>query len=81
MRFGIHNPSWVFGPDPYEVFEGVKRKAQWAEEHGFTWFSVMDDLIQIPWVGAPEEPFMEGWTVLSFLRLAGGGGIGMLVFK
>jgi hypothetical protein len=31
MKFGIHNPSWVFGPDPTEAFERVKAKAQWAE--------------------------------------------------
>jgi F420-dependent oxidoreductase-like protein len=67
MNFGIHNPSWLFGPDPYELFEGVKRKALWCEAHGFTWFSVMDHLIQIPGVGAPDEPFMEGWTVLAAL--------------
>ncbi len=65
MKFGIHNPSWLYGPDPYEIFEAVKRKAQWAETHGFTWFSVMDHLIQIQGVGAPDEPFMEGWTILS----------------
>jgi alkanesulfonate monooxygenase SsuD/methylene tetrahydromethanopterin reductase-like flavin-dependent oxidoreductase (luciferase family) len=28
---------------------------------------VMDHLIQIKGVGAPDEPFMEGWTVLSAL--------------
>lgn len=67
MQFGIHNPSWLFGPDPYEMFEAVKHKAQWAETHGFTWFSVMDHLIQIPGVGLPDEPFMEGWTVLAAL--------------
>src|SRR4051812_45949168 len=67
MKFGIHNPSWLFGPDPAEIFEAVSAKARWAEEHGFTWFSVMDHLIQIGNVGAPEEPFMEGWTVLSAL--------------
>jgi F420-dependent oxidoreductase-like protein len=67
MKFGIHNPSWIFGPDPAEAFEGVKAKAQWAETHGFTWFSVMDHLIQIPLVGAADEPFIEGWTVLSAL--------------
>ena len=53
MKFGIHNPSWLFGPDPSEIFEAVKTKAQWAENHGFTWFSVMDHLIQIGNVGAP----------------------------
>ena len=46
MKFGIHNPSWLFGSDQYEIFEEVKRKAQWAETHGFTWFSLMDHLIR-----------------------------------
>lgn len=67
MKFGIHNSSWLFGPDPAEIFEAVKQKALWAEDHGFTWFSVMDHLIQIPPVGAPDEPFVEAWTVLSAL--------------
>jgi len=67
MKFGIHNPSWLFGPDPAEAFEMAKAKAQWAENHGFAWFSVMDHLIQIGGVGTPDEPFMEGWTVLSAL--------------
>src|SRR5215831_12340562 len=67
MKFGIHNPSWAFGPDPAEAFEAVKAKAQWAENHGFVWFSVMDHLIQIPGVGAPDEPFIEGWAALSAL--------------
>src|SRR5215472_1394270 len=67
MKFGIHNPSWQFGTDPAGIFDAVKAKAQWAEHHGFTWFSVMDHLIQIANVGAPDEPFMEGWTVLSAL--------------
>jgi alkanesulfonate monooxygenase SsuD/methylene tetrahydromethanopterin reductase-like flavin-dependent oxidoreductase (luciferase family) len=67
MKFGVHNPSWVYGPDPAKAFEAAKAKAQWAENHGFVWFSVMDHLIQIGGVGAPTEPFMEGWTVLSAL--------------
>jgi len=28
MKFGIHNPSWVYGADPAVAFEGVKAKAQ-----------------------------------------------------
>ena len=67
MKFGIHNPSWVYGSDPYAAFEGLQRKALAAETQGFTWFSVMDHLIQIQGVGQPAEPFMEGWTVLSAL--------------
>ena len=60
MKFGIHNPSWVLGPEPAEAFEAVKAKAQWAENHGFVWFSVMDHLIQIAGVGAPDEPSKKG---------------------
>lgn len=67
MKFGIHNSSWLDRPDPAEAFEAVKAKAQWAENHGFVWFSVMDHMIQIPRVGAPDEPLLEGWTVLAGL--------------
>src|ERR1700742_3034771 len=54
------------------MFDGIKSKAQWADNHGFVWFSVMDHLIQIGGVGAPTEPFMEGWTVLSALAAVTG---------
>jgi len=67
MKFGIHSSSWLDSPDPAEAFETVKAKAQWAEDRGFVWFSVLDHMIQIPRVGAPDEPFLEGWTVLSAL--------------
>jgi F420-dependent oxidoreductase-like protein len=67
MKFGIHNPSFVFGPDPAQMFEGLKAKAQWVENNGFSWFSVMDHLIQIPPVGPADEPFIEGWTALTAL--------------
>jgi F420-dependent oxidoreductase-like protein len=67
MKFGIHSPSWVYGRDPALAFDGVKAKAQWAESHGFVWFSVLDHLIQIGGVGAPDEPFLEGWTILAAL--------------
>jgi alkanesulfonate monooxygenase SsuD/methylene tetrahydromethanopterin reductase-like flavin-dependent oxidoreductase (luciferase family) len=67
VKFGIHNSSWLDSPDPAQAFEAVKVKAQWAENHGFVWFSVMDHMIQIPRVGAPDEPVLEGWTVLAGL--------------
>jgi alkanesulfonate monooxygenase SsuD/methylene tetrahydromethanopterin reductase-like flavin-dependent oxidoreductase (luciferase family) len=67
MNFGIHNSSWLDSPEPAEAFATVKAKAQGAENQGFVWFSVMDHMIQIPRVGAPEEPVLEGWTVLSAL--------------
>jgi len=72
MKFGIHNPSWLFGSSPHEMFEELKKKAVWAEEHGFAWFSLMDHLIQIPFVGAEDEPFMEGWSTLAALAAVTG---------
>ena len=45
----------------------ARAKAQWAEDHGFVWFSVLDHMIQIPRVCAPDEPVLEGWTVLAAL--------------
>jgi F420-dependent oxidoreductase-like protein len=67
MRFGIHNSAWVGYPDSADAFEAIKAKARWAEDHGFVWFSVMDHMIQIPRVGAPDEPVLEGWAVLAAL--------------
>ena len=66
MNFGIHNSSWRDRPDPAEAFQAVSAKAQWAEQHG-VWFSVLDHMIQIPRIGPPDEPFLEGWTVLAAL--------------
>ena len=61
MKFGIHNSSWVFGSDPAEAFEGVRAKAQWAENNGFTWFSVMDHLIEIPpWARQTSRLWRDG---------------------
>ena len=67
MKFGVHSSSWFDSPDPAHGFEAVRAVAQWAENHGFVWFSVMDHMIQIPRVGAPDEPLLEGWTVLAAL--------------
>ncbi|MCP4139128.1 MAG: LLM class F420-dependent oxidoreductase [Chloroflexi bacterium] len=67
MKFGIHNPSWLYPGSPDDIFEGIKQKVLWAEENDFVWFSVMDHMIQIPVHGAPEEPMMEAWTTLSAL--------------
>jgi F420-dependent oxidoreductase-like protein len=67
MKFGIHHASWLDSPEPAEAFETAKAKAQWAEDHGFAWFSVMDHMIQIPGVSAPDEPVLEGWAALAGL--------------
>jgi F420-dependent oxidoreductase-like protein len=67
MKFGIHHPSWRYGADRTDMFQGLAARARWAEEKGYAWLSVMDHLIQIPIAGAADEPFMEGWTALAAL--------------
>ena len=46
MKFGIHihSSSWLDHRDSAEAFETVKATAQWAENHGFVWLSVMDHM-------------------------------------
>ena len=39
MKFGIHSPSYIY-PEA-NIFDAVKQKAIWIEQHGFDWFSVM----------------------------------------
>ena len=45
MRFGIHNPSWVYDGD---AFAGLKTKAQWADygtiekSHNNSWLLARD---------------------------------------
>jgi hypothetical protein len=56
-KFGIHNASWCDSPDPAEVFEAVKAKAQWAENLGFVWFSVMD---HFPPIATPRHSGRRG---------------------
>lgn len=68
LRFGYQNPSFMW-PDraPYEIFEHTQATARRVEEMGFYSFWLMDHLIQIPGVGAPDEPFLEGWSTLAAL--------------
>src|SRR5438067_13607225 len=42
----LHRP-WGTVSTTREAFEGVQANAQWADDHDFVWFSVMDHLIQI----------------------------------
>jgi alkanesulfonate monooxygenase SsuD/methylene tetrahydromethanopterin reductase-like flavin-dependent oxidoreductase (luciferase family) len=45
----------------------VKAKAQWAENRGLTWFSVVDHRVQVDVIGAADEPTLEWFTVLAML--------------
>jgi F420-dependent oxidoreductase-like protein len=67
LKFGLQHPCFTYDGSGNAIFETVKEKAQYAEEHGFDGFFLMDHFLQIPYVGAIDEPMLEGWTTISAL--------------
>jgi F420-dependent oxidoreductase-like protein len=67
LKFGLQHPCFTYDGRGNAIFETVKERAQYAEEHGFDGFFVMDHFFQIPFVGPIDEPMLEGWTTISAL--------------
>ena len=67
LKFGLQHPCFTYDGKGHAIFETVKERAQYAEEHGFDGFFVMDHFLQIPYVGAIDEPILESWTTISAL--------------
>ncbi|HEV8403854.1 MAG TPA: TIGR03560 family F420-dependent LLM class oxidoreductase, partial [Candidatus Limnocylindrales bacterium] len=66
--FGFHLPSYTHPETPPErLFDRVVEQAKAAEAAGFDLVTVMDHLYQIQGIGGPEEPMLEGWSVLAAL--------------
>ena len=70
MRFGLQHPNFSFdydGQDTSQIVDSLKNLIMKAENSGFDSFWVMDHFHQIQFVGKPDEPILEGWTVISLL--------------
>ncbi len=66
--FGLHCPSYTHpGTTSADLFDKTVEQARAAEAAGFSLVTVMDHLNQIPGVGVPDEPMLEGWSVLAAL--------------
>ena len=66
--FGLHLPAYTHPDTPPErLFDRVVEQAKAAEAAGFDVVSVMDHLYQIDGIGGPDEPMLEGWSVLAAL--------------
>jgi len=63
MRFGYHCASFNF-PEAETAFEGAVSLAKRLESAGFEWFSTMDHLWQLPFVGRRDEPYFDAYTTL-----------------
>jgi F420-dependent oxidoreductase-like protein len=74
MRFGLQHPNFNFdydsksnNADTSQIADSLKNLVTKAENSGFDSFWVMDHFHQIQFVGTPEEPMLEGWTIISML--------------
>src|ERR671911_713164 len=75
MKFGLQHPNFSFDYDgkssnnanTSQIADSLKNLITKAENSGFDSFWVMDHFHQIQFVGGPEEPMLEGWTVISML--------------
>jgi F420-dependent oxidoreductase-like protein len=71
MKFGLQHPIFSFDYGNHnntsQIVDSLKNLVTRAENTGFDSFWVMDHFHQIPFVGKPEEPMLEGWTTLSVL--------------
>jgi F420-dependent oxidoreductase-like protein len=74
MQFGLQHPNFSFDYDGQgnnantsQIADSLKNLITKAEDSGFDSFWVMDHFHQIQFVGRPEEPMPEGWTVISML--------------
>ncbi|MFB6171050.1 MAG: LLM class flavin-dependent oxidoreductase [Haloarculaceae archaeon] len=64
MRLGYHCASFHFPDGEEPAFESAVSLARRVEAAGFDWFSTMDHLWQLPFVGERDEPFFDAYTTL-----------------
>jgi F420-dependent oxidoreductase-like protein len=67
LKLAIHNPSFTYSGGPENIAPTLAATARAAEEGGAAQYTLMDHWFQIPPVGAPEEPMLEGYTALGYL--------------
>jgi F420-dependent oxidoreductase-like protein len=67
-KFGLQIPNFTFAGVPdREMFEHVAELAVAGEQAGFDSVWVMDHFWQLPPLGGPTQPMLEGYTLLGGL--------------
>ncbi|MFB6106311.1 MAG: LLM class flavin-dependent oxidoreductase [Halobacteriaceae archaeon] len=70
MRLGYHCASFAFPGTDDPPFEAALSLARRLDEAGFDWFSTMDHLWQLPFVGERDEPYFDAYTTLPAVARA-----------
>src|SRR5258706_15943803 len=67
MRIGLQLPSFSWPGGTAAIGSRLAEIGRTADDAGFASIWVMDHFFQIPVVGPPEEPMLEGYSALSYL--------------
>ena len=70
IRLGFQIPNFSYGTGVAELFPTVVAQAREAEAAGFDAVFVMDHFYQLPMLGSPDQPMLEGYTALGALATA-----------
>ncbi len=67
MKLAIHNPSFNYDGGPESIAPTLAATARAAEDGGADQYTLMDHWFQIPPIGPPTMPMLEGYTALGFI--------------
>jgi F420-dependent oxidoreductase-like protein len=67
MKIGLQIPNFTWPGGPAEIGKRLADIASTADGLGFSSLWVMDHFFQIRGVGQPDEPMLEGYSVLSYM--------------
>jgi F420-dependent oxidoreductase-like protein len=67
LRIGLQVPSFTWPDGTGNLGARLAEIGRTADEAGFASLWVMDHFFQIEYVGATEEPMLEGYSALSYL--------------
>ncbi|MCA9873473.1 MAG: LLM class F420-dependent oxidoreductase [Ardenticatenaceae bacterium] len=67
MKIGLQIPKFTWPGGPSALAPKLTEIAQTAEDAGFYSIWVMDHFFQLPGLGQPEEPMLEGYSALTYL--------------
>lgn len=67
MKIGLQIPKFTWPGGPVALAPKLTEIAQTAEDAGFYSLWVMDHFFQLPGLGQPDEPMLEGYSALTYL--------------
>ncbi len=70
MELGLHITRFDWAADPHDIGPGLTRIGRAADDAGLVHLSAMDHYFQIPMVGPPQDPMLEGYLVALHLAHA-----------